>query len=112
MPSSNLGISVPAFLLACEGGGVLSLLLMANAVYVPAVVPPVFAALVTGRPFHKPAITAVIALSAATALAGEALRLEAPAFAALGLSVAGTVLALVLGREAGNLGPARASPID
>ncbi len=106
-----LGISVPAFLLACEGGGVLSLLLMANAVYVPAVVPPVFAALVTGRPFHKPVITAVIALSAATALAGEALRLEALAFAALGLSIAGTVLALVLGREAESLGPARADPV-
>lgn len=104
--------AIPAFLLACEGGGVLSLLLMANAVYVPAVVPPVFAALVTSRPVCKPMITVVIALSATTALAGEAMGIEVMAFAALGLSIAGTVLALVLGREAGDIAPARTTPGD
>lgn len=110
--AAGLAFAIPAFLLACEGGGVLSLLLMANAVYVPAVVPPVFAALVTSRPVCQPLITVVIALSATTALAGEAMGIDVLAFAALGLSIAGTVLALVLGREAGDIAPARAKPGD
>ena len=57
-------------------------------------------------------ITVVIALSATTALAGEAMGIEVMAFAAPGLSIAGGVHALVLGREAGGFAPARAKPGD
>ena len=87
-------LSAAALALAFSGKSVLGLLLAANTIYTCAVVVPIFLALALNRPLASKPAVATIACAGALALASELLELEWLSYAAMLVSLAGSLAAL------------------
>lgn len=79
--------------LASSGKAVLDLLLMANNIYVCAVVAPVFCALCSNTPLRRPIILITLATSSILALIGEWQQTVEFSYIAFSISVCGSFLA-------------------
>lgn len=83
-----------ALILGTTGHSILGLLLMANAVYVCAVVPPAFVALTTTRPLHHSRLLATIIGAACLAILGEMTENTTWSYLALVCSMIGSLMSI------------------
>lgn len=83
-----------ALILGTTGHSILGLLLMANAVYVCAVVPPAFVALTTTRPLHHSRLMATIIGAACLAILGEMTENTTWSYLALVCSMIGSLMSI------------------
>lgn len=86
--------------LASSGKAILELLLMANNIYVCSVVAPVFVAICTTKPLHRPTIICSLLISAAIALASEWLQMPSLSYWALLISILGSILSYLRSQKA------------
>ena len=87
-------LTLVALYLSSSDRGILDLMLMANNVYVCAVVAPVFAAVFSSRPLNRTIIVATIVLCSLIALWAECNECFEWTLAAFVLSVTGTAIAV------------------